>query len=587
VTPSPETATALYKRLLGYATPYWRLFAAAVLAMLLFAATDTGLAALMKPMLDGNFTERDPQTVRFVPLVLILLFVVRGLTGFASRYAMSWIGRRVIQELRRAVFHQQLSLPARYFDNNPAGRMLSRLTFDVEQVAEASTDAVTVLVRDSLTALFLLAYMFWISGWLTLLFLVVGPVLILLLRLVSRRFRSISRRIQDSMGELTQYSEEVIHGQRLVKAFNGERRQQAQFAAVNERNRQLHMKMAVALGASTPVVQLIAACVLALVIYLATLESVTSEISVGSFVSFITAMMLLLQPIKRLTNINALVQRGLAAARSIFALLDEPVEQDSGRLSLAQASGHIEFRQLSFAYEPGIGKVIHDLSFTIGPGQTFALVGRSGSGKTTIASLLVRFYDPQEGGIFLDGHDLRDYRLADLRRQIALVGQDVTLFNDTLAHNIAYGRPEEVAEERIIAAAEAAHAMPFIRELPRGLQTRIGDRGVLLSGGQRQRIAIARAILKDAPILVLDEATSALDSESERLVQDALDTLTRNRTSLIIAHRLSTVERADSILVLEQGRLVETGTHAELLAKEGVYADLYRLQLRDVQGGLQ
>jgi subfamily B ATP-binding cassette protein MsbA len=584
VIPSPETATGLYKRLLGYATPYWRLFAAAVLAMTLFAATDTGLAALMKPMLDGNFIERDPQTVRFVPFALILLFVFRGLTGFASRYAMIWIGRRVIQELRRAVFQQQLRLPVRYFDNNPAGRMLSRLTFDVEQVAEASTNAVTVLIRDSLTALFLLAYMFWISGWLTLLFLVVGPMLIVLLRLVSRRFRSISRRIQDSMGELTQYSEEVIHGQRLVKAFNGESWQERQFAAVNERNRQLHMKMAVALGASTPVVQLIAACVLALVIYLATLESVTREISVGSFVSFITAMMLLLQPVKRLTNVNALVQRGLAAARSIFTLLDEPVEQDTGRLPLAWAHGHIEFRNVSFAYEGSTGEVIHNLSFTISPGQTVALVGRSGSGKTTIASLLVRFYDPDNGGIYLDGHDLRDYRLADLRREIAMVGQDEMLFNDTLAHNIGYARVPDVAEEEIIAAAEAAHAMPFIRDLPQGLQTRIGDRGVLLSGGQRQRIAIARAILKDAPILVLDEATSALDSESECLLQNALGQLTRRRTSLVIAHRLSTAERADCILVLEQGRLVETGRHAELVAKDGLYADLYRLQFRENQG---
>jgi subfamily B ATP-binding cassette protein MsbA len=441
-----------------------------------------------------------------------------------------------------------------------------------------------VLVRDSLTALFLLAYMFWISGWLTLLFMIVGPVLIVLLRLVSRRFRSISRRIQESMGELTQYSEEVIHGQRLVKAFNGEAWQERQFGAVNERNRRLHMKMAVALGASTPVVQLIAACALALVIYLASLESVTREISVGSFVSFITAMMLLLQPIKRLTNINALVQRGLAAARSIFALLDEPAEVDTGRRPLAQACGCIEFRQVDFAYDGSSGDVIHALSFTIKPGQTVALVGRSGSGKTTIASLLVRFYDPDAGGIYLDGHDLRDYRLADLRRQIAVVGQDVMLFNDTLAHNIGYARPEDVAEEEIIAAAKAAHAMEFIRGLPQGLQTRIGDRGVLLSGGQRQRIAIARAILKDAPILVLDEATSALDSESERLVQDALRALTRNRTSLIIAHRLSTVERADRILVVDQGRLVETGTHAELLAQEGVYTELYRLQFRDDQG---
>jgi subfamily B ATP-binding cassette protein MsbA len=584
MTALPATATGLYKRLLAYATPYWRLFAVAVVAMLVFAATDTGLAALMKPMLDGSFIERDPQAVRLVPVALVLLFVLRGLTGFASRYAMSWIGRMIVQQLRREVFHRQLYLPACYFDRNPSGRMLSRLTFDVEQVAEASTNALTVLIRDSLTALFLLAYMFWISGWLTLLFLIVGPVLILLLRLVSRRFRVISRRIQDSMGELTQYSEEVIHGQRLIKSFNGQDRQERQFQAVNDRNRRLHLKMAAALGASTPVVQLIAACVLALVIYLATLESVTREISVGGFMSFIAAMLLLLQPVKRLTNVNALVQRGIAAARSIFALLDEPLEHDTGRLALTRASGTIEFRNVGFAYDARQGAVIHDLSFDIRPGETVALVGRSGSGKSTLASLLVRFYDPDHGGIRLDGHDLRDYRLADLRAQIGVVGQEVVLFNDTVAANIAWGRPGAVSPQEIIAAAEAAHAMSFIRELPQGLDSRVGDRGVLLSGGQRQRIAIARAVLKNAPVLVLDEATSALDSESERLVQDALASLMRNRTSLVIAHRLSTVERADRILVLEAGALVEQGRHAELLARHGLYADLYRMQFGAGQG---
>ena len=578
------TASAIYKRLLAYATPYWRVFVITALAMILFAATDTGFAALMKPLLDGNFIEHDPAAVKLVPLALVALFLFRGLAGFLSRYGMSWIGRRVIQVLRRELFRQLLRLPARYFDRNPSGRLLSRLTFDVEQVAEASANAVTILIRDSMTLIFLLAYMFWISGWLTLLFLIIGPVLVVLIRAVSRRFRSVSRRIQDSMGELTQFSEEAIHGQRLIKSFTGERWQETLFEQVNERNRRLHLKMAAALGASTPIVQFIAACILALVIYLATLESVTREISVGSFVSFIAAMMLLMQPIKRLTNVNASVQRGVAAARSLFEVLDEAVEQDKGTRPLSRASGAIEFRKLGFAYDQAKGDVLSDISFSVLPGQTIALVGRSGSGKTTLASLLVRFYDPQQGAIYLDGEDIRDYRLADLRSQIALVGQDVTLFNDTIAHNIAYGRPGEVSDQAVIACAEAAQAMPFIAALPDGIDSRIGDRGVLLSGGQRQRIAIARAMLKDAPILVLDEATSALDSESERMVEEALEQLTRNRTSLIIAHRLSTVERADRILVLEQGRIVESGSHAELLAAGGVYADLYRLQFKQDRG---
>jgi len=578
------TASAIYKRLLAYATPYWRVFVITALAMIVFAATDTGFAALMKPMLDGNFIEHDPDTVKLVPLALIALFMFRGLAGFLSRYGMSWIGRRIIQVLRRELFHQLLRLPSQYFDRNPAGRLLSRLTFDVEQVAEAAANAVTILIRDSMTLIFLLAYMFWISGWLTLLFLIIGPVLVVLIRAVSRRFRSISRRIQDSMGELTQFSEEVIHGQRLIKSFTGEQWQETLFEQVNERNRKLHLKMAAALGASTPIVQFIAASILALVIYLATLESVTREISVGSFVSFIAAMMLLMQPIKRLTNINASVQRGVAAAHSLFGVLDEAVEQDKGKLPLSQARGAIEFRKLSFAYDKAKGDVLRDVSFSVLPGQTIALVGRSGSGKTTLANLLVRFYEPRQGAIYLDGEDIRDYRLADLRRQIAWVGQDVTLFNDSIAHNIAYGRLGEVSDQAVIACAEAAQAMQFIADLPEGINSRIGDRGVLLSGGQRQRVAIARAMLKDAPILVLDEATSALDSESERTVKDALEQLTQNRTSLIIAHRLSTVERADRILVLEQGRIVETGSHAELLATGGIYADLYRLQFKQDGG---
>ncbi len=579
--PAGVTATGLYRRLLGYARPHWRIFAGSVLAMILVAATETGFAALMKPMLDGNFIERDPSTIRLVPIALVLLFLFRGLASFASRYGMALIGRRVIQQLREELFHKFLHLPASYYDRNTAGRLLSRLTFDVEQVAEASTNAVTILVRDTLTLVFLLAYMFWISGWLTLLFLTIGPVLVLLIRYVSRRFRRISRRIQDSMGELTQFSDEAIHGQRLIKAFNAEQWQETRFRDVNERNRKLHLRLAAVAGASTPVIQFIAACILALVVYLTTLDAVSSEISVGSFVSFIAAMMLLMQPMKRLTNVNASVQRGLAAARSIFNVLDERNEDRGGNRPLKQARGAIEFRDVSFAYDPHKGKVLDSLSFVIEPGQTVALVGRSGSGKSTLAQLLVRFHDPDSGSVLLDGHDLRDYRLADLRRQIGLVGQDVILFNDTIRNNIAFGSLAGASEHDIIAAAEAAHAMEFIRELPHGLDTRIGDRGALLSGGQRQRLAIARTILKNAPVLVLDEATSALDSESERLVQDALERLMRNRTSLIIAHRLSTVEHADRILVLARGAIVESGTHTGLLAKQGVYADLYRLQFRD------
>ncbi len=581
--PAAVTATGLYQRLLGYARPHWRIFIIAVLAMIVVAATETGFAALMKPLLDGNFIERDPASIRLVPIALVLLFLFRGLASFTLRYGMALIGRRVIRQLREDLFHTLLRLPTSYYDNNTAGRLLSRLTFDVEQVAEASTNAVTILVRDTLTLLFLLGYMFWISGWLTLLFLLVGPVLVVLIRYVSRRFRRISRRIQDSMGELTQFSDEAIHGQRLIKTFNAERWQESRFEDVNERNRKLHLRMAAVAGASTPIIQFISACILALVVYLATLESVSSEISVGSFVSFIAAMMLLMQPMKRLTNVNASVQRGLAASRSIFGVLDEVSEDEGGKLRLPHAVGAVEFRHVSFAYDPHKGNVLENLSFVIEPGQNIALVGRSGSGKSTLAQLLVRFRDPDSGNVLLDGEDLKDYRLADLRSQIGLVSQDVILFNDSIRNNIAFGSLSGASEQDIIAAAEAANAMTFIRELPQGLDTRIGDRGALLSGGQRQRLAIARTVLKNAPLLVLDEATSALDSESERLVQDALEQLMRKRTSLIIAHRLSTVEHADRIMVLEQGAIVETGTHAELLAKQGIYADLYRLQFSDTR----
>lgn len=565
----------LYRRLLNYGLPYWKIFLLAVGAMLLFAATDTGFAALMKPLLDGNFIDRDPAVIKMVPLALVGLFLFRGLSGFVSRYAMTWIGRNIIHTLRNDMYQRLLHLPCRYYDRQTAGHLLSRLTYDVEQVAEASTNTITILIRDSLTLLFLLAYMFWVSGWMTLLFLVTGPVIVMLIRYASNRFRKISLHIQQSMGDLTQFVEQTVSGQKNIKAFGAVTRQARLFASINQRNRTLHLKMALVNSLNAPLVQLVAACMLALVIYLATRQSIAEQISVGEFVSFITAMMLIMQPVKRLTNINASLQRGIAAAQSIFSLLDEPLENDQGRRDLSRAEGSIRFDDVSFEYAEN--SVLNNIDLSIEAGESVAIVGRSGSGKSTLAELILRFYEPSKGIIRLDGVDIRDYQLPDLRRQIAIVGQDALLFNDTLANNIAFGSSPRTDPGAIEAAAISAHAMEFIQALPDGLQTRVGDRGILLSGGQRQRIAIARAILKDAPILILDEATSSLDSESERHVQAAIQALRRDRTALIIAHRLSTVENADRIFVLDEGYIMESGNHRELMQKQGLYAELYRL----------
>lgn len=569
----------LYRRLLNYGLPYWKTFLLAVAAMLLFAATDTGFAALMKPMLDGNFIDKDPAAIKLVPLALVGLFFFRGLSGFVSRYAMTWIGRNIIQTLRSEMYQRLLHLPCYYYDSQTTGHLLSRLTYDVEQVAEASTNTVTILIRDSLTLLFLLAYMLWVSGWLTLLFLITGPVIVLLVRYASQRFRKISTHIQASMGDLTQFVEQSISGHKNIKAFGAADQQTRLFEAVNQRNRKLHLKMALVNSLNAPLVQLVAACMLAGVIYFATRQSIAEQISVGEFVSFITATLLIMQPVKRLTNINASLQRGIAAAESIFSLLDEAIEIDFGQHSLTRANGTISFKDVSFTY--GENRVLSHIDLNIPAGENVALVGRSGSGKSTLAELILRFYEPSHGTIQLDGTDIRHYPLAELRSQIAIVSQDAMLFNDTLANNIAFGSQHQQDIEAIEAAATTAQAMEFIQALPDGLQTRIGDRGILLSGGQRQRIAIARAVLKDAPVLILDEATSSLDSKSEQQVQAAIQALQQGRTSLIIAHRLSTVEKADRIFVLDAGRIVASGSHQQLIQQQGLYAQLYRLHFDD------
>ena len=548
--------------------------------MVVFAITETGFAALMKPLADGSFVAKDAAIIRMMPLWLIGLFLIRGIAEFISTYGMSWMGRKVVNDLRDLMFRHLLLLPASFYDNNSSGQLLSKLIYDVEQVAQASTSAITVIVKDTLTVVGLVAWMLYLNVMLALVFLLTGPFIAYLVLYINRRFRRISTRIQHSMGNITHVAEEAIGAQRVIKTYGAQQHEATQFERTSEANRHLNMKMTATSASSTALVQLVTASALAAIVYFATLDSMLASVSVGSFMSFIAAMVLMLGPMKRITTINSTIQRGIAAAESVFAFLDSSPEPDTGTRSLARAQGTIEYRQVSFSYDKNKGKVLHDINFTVQPGQTVALVGRSGSGKSTLVNLLPRFYNISNGNITLDGFDIRELRLADLRNQIALVSQEVTLFNATIAHNIAYGRLEAASEREIVEAAEAAHAMEFIRPLPQGLNTLVGENGVLLSGGQRQRLAIARALLKNAPILILDEATSSLDTESERYIQAGLERLMRARTTLVIAHRLSTIEKADIIIVLHAGRIIEQGKHSELLARNGHYAALHKMQFR-------
>ncbi|MEA3219090.1 lipid A export permease/ATP-binding protein MsbA [Immundisolibacter sp.] len=572
----------IYARLLGYARPHWRVFALALIGMIGGAATDPAFAALMKPMLDGSFVERDPQTIRWLPVVMVGLFVVRLVCSFISDFGMNWVARRVIKDLRTAMFDHLLRLPASFYDRQASGALISKVTYDVEMVAGATSDALTTLLKDSVAVLGLLGWMFFLNWKLALIFLVVGPGMAASISAVSKRFRRLSTHIQSSMGSITAAAGEVVEGHLVTKLFNGQDRESASFDRLSERNRHLHMKWVSVDALGNGVVQLLIALTMAGILYAATTFASTERTTVGGFTSFIVAVTMLQAPVKRLTKVNGVLQKGITAARSVFGLIDELAEPDTGRRELVRARGEVEYQDVVFSYATSPAPVLRGVSLHAKPGQRVALVGRSGSGKTSLVGLLPRFYEPQAGRILIDGIDIRELTLASLRAQISLVSQHVVLFNDTVGNNIAYGRRGEVSEADIVRAAEQAHAMEFIRQLPQGLDSLVGDNGVLLSGGQRQRIAIARALLKDAPILILDEATSALDSESERHIKAALDALMSHRTTLVIAHRLSTIENADLILVMQDGRIVERGDHASLLRQGGAYARLHRMQFTDV-----
>ena len=567
-----------YRRLLRYVRPYRLQFAYAIVGMIGYGITETAFAALMKPMLDGGFVKQDPRSIALVPIAIILIFVIRGVAGFVSTYYMAWIGWKVIKTLRGEVFAKYLTLPTSFYDQASSGELISRITFNSQRVANAASTTLTVMVRDTFTAIGLLSLMFYHSWELSLCFLIIGPIIGVIVARVGKKFREISRSIQGSMGDVSHVVQEAVDGSRVIKIFGGQDTETAQFEVVNERNRAHNMRETVVKALNVPFVQLLVAFALAIIVYLASSGSINERISVGGFVSFITAMLLLFQPLRRLTSLNNQLQNGIAAGESLFATLDIDSEQDTGTKELESPIESIEFRSVGMHYQPDKPAALNGVSLTIKAGETVAFVGESGSGKTSLVNVLPRLYEIDSGDILVNDTPVSEYKLQSLRSNIAYVSQDVMLFNDTIASNIAYGSKEAITDEALREACEAAHAHDFIMRMDEQYSTMVGENGVMLSGGQRQRVAIARALLKNAPILILDEATSALDSESERKVQMGLDALMKTRTTLVVAHRLSTIEKADRIVVMAQGAVKEVGTHDELMASESHYKRLRQLQ---------
>ncbi|HZF15652.1 MAG TPA: lipid A export permease/ATP-binding protein MsbA [Steroidobacteraceae bacterium] len=575
--PLNQDAKRIYLRLMGYARPYWPVFLLGVFGNALFATTDAGFVWFVRNFLKDAFARPDPKVLVWVPIGAVVLFFMRGVGDFLSTYCAASVGRRVIKTLRGQLFGHYLKLPTTFYDREAAANLLSKLTYNVELLAEASANSITVMIRDSLTVIALIGYLFFLNWRLAAISIILAPLIAWLIRKVNQLFRRYSQRIQNSMGDVTRIAKEGIEGHRLIKLFNAQAHEAQVFDRVNELNRRNNMKLILTRALSNPVVQLVASIGLAFVLYVMIGMVLRHRLPLEDFFAFLTALLLTTAPLRRVVNVAAPLQQGIAAGGSIFEILDCQTEElDAGR-PLDHSRGDVEFRDVGYRYTAENGEVLSGISFHVRPGETIAIVGKSGSGKSTLVSLLARYYDVTEGQILLDGVDVRDYRLRDLRRQVSMVSQDVLLFNDTIRGNIAFSVPA-APPAAIEAAAAAAHVTEFTDDAPGGLEFLVGDRGSLVSGGQRQRISIARAVLKDAPILILDEATSALDTELERKIQQSLDELMRGRTTFVIAHRLTTIENADRILVLDAGQLIESGTHAELIAHNGHYAALHRLQ---------
>ncbi|MCV2883908.1 lipid A export permease/ATP-binding protein MsbA [Aestuariibacter sp. AA17] len=578
-----DSTSSIFRRFSVYLKEFKLAFVVAILGMIGYSAIDAFVIAQLQPAIDESLGKGNFEYLRMAAYLVVPIFIVRGLFNFMGTYTLSWIGNMVVMKMRQELFKKYIHLPVAFHDNHASGALISKVLYDTEQVSNAAGKALLTLVREGALVIGLLIVMFYYSWQLSLVFLFIGPVVAVIVSVVSKRFRQVSKNIQQAMGNLTSSVEQVIKGHKVVLMFGGQDREQERFAHKNNDNRQQNMKLVVARILSVSTIQVIASVALAVVLFISSMPNWVDQLTPGVFTNVVVCMTMLLKPLKQLTTINSEFQRGMAACASIFEVLDEQNEEDCGEREVKKVKGEIQFKGVSFSYPNKEQKALNDVSFHVKSGQSCALVGRSGSGKSTISSLLTRFYNHQSGDILIDGVPIQDMPLTELRKQFALVSQQVTLFNDTIANNIAYGVAGSVSREEVINAARIAHVEEFVALLPEGYDTMVGENGFTLSGGQRQRIAIARAILLDAPILILDEATSALDTESEKLIQDALEQLQQNRTSIVVAHRLSTIEKADQILVVEQGEIMERGNHASLLTENGMYAQLHKMQFGETK----